>query len=158
MKMRPCQKVRHATRRIAEQHAESVRKRNGERLHAYVCNYCGGWHVGHNHKDPAFQENLDPAEVVMPFGHLKGWPLKKIPRSYLEWAAQVEPAKQPVVKYIRLYLAQTEPVAEPPKDCHTAPLKSKTIGSTPSFFVARVEGDGRRVKLRNWKRRGNSSN
>jgi len=44
---RPCQKLRHATRRLAEQHAESVRKRNGERLHAYVCNYCGGWHVGH---------------------------------------------------------------------------------------------------------------
>jgi hypothetical protein len=45
--VRRCQKLRHATRRLAEQHAESVRKRNGERLHAYVCNYCGGWHVGH---------------------------------------------------------------------------------------------------------------
>jgi hypothetical protein len=50
MKTQPCKKVRHATRRLAEKHPESVRKRNGERLHAYVCNYCGGWHVGHNYK------------------------------------------------------------------------------------------------------------
>jgi len=41
------EKLRHATRRLAEQHVENVRKRNGERLYPFVCRYRGGSHVGH---------------------------------------------------------------------------------------------------------------
>jgi uncharacterized protein (DUF3820 family) len=91
-----------------------------------------------------FSEN--PADVIMTFGQLKGWPLKKIPRSYLEWAADIE--NQPVVQLIKLYLEQTKAVPKPPKG----------IGSTPSLFIAPVEGSGRRVTVRKWKRRGGSSN
>jgi hypothetical protein len=33
-----------------------------------------------------FSENPEnPVDVIMTFGCLKGWPLKKIPRNYLEW-------------------------------------------------------------------------
>jgi hypothetical protein len=109
-------------------------------------------------KPVPFDEPENPADVIMTFGRQKGWPLKKIPRSYLEWAAQIDSESQTVVKYIRLYLAQVAAVPEPPKGCHTPPLKSKQIGSSPSLFIARVEGDGRRVKIRNWQRRGTSSN
>ena len=104
----------------------------------------------------AFEEDVDPAEVIMTFGCLKGQPLKKIPRSYLEWASNIE--NQPVVKYIRLYLEQTKAVPVPRKDCHTAPRLSNSIGSTHSLFIAPIEGSGRRVTLRKWQRRGKSSN
>src|ERR1700730_5909107 len=101
-----------------------------------------------------FYEN--PGDVIMTFGQLKGWPLKKIPRSYLEWAADIE--NQPIVQSIKLYLELTNPVPKPPKGRHIAPSTSNGIGSTPSLFIAPVEGSGRGVTVRKWKRRGGSSN
>lgn len=42
-------KVRHETQAIAIAEAMRLRRRHGlsERISAYGCQYCGGWHVGH---------------------------------------------------------------------------------------------------------------
>ena len=54
-KVRACHKVRHATRRLAEKHAEGLRKRTGSTCWPYVCEFCGGWHVGHTYKAPIYR-------------------------------------------------------------------------------------------------------
>ncbi|MEM8873642.1 MAG: hypothetical protein AAGD32_05220 [Planctomycetota bacterium] len=44
-------KVRHATRRSARKHARGLNQRQRKtgkyRVAAYRCDYCGGYHVGH---------------------------------------------------------------------------------------------------------------
>lgn len=59
-----CTKLAHETKRLALVHARSVRIRQGDRLHAYVCHRCGKWHVGHNHKAPVYKilKDLDRAD------------------------------------------------------------------------------------------------
>ncbi len=41
-------KIQHATEGAAWRHITGINRRNPQgRLHAYRCNFCGKWHVGH---------------------------------------------------------------------------------------------------------------
>jgi len=66
---KPCTKVRHETRRLAEIHCRSVRIRTGQHLNPYVCTHCGKWHVGHNHKAPVYRI-LNQLDKQTPKKHL----------------------------------------------------------------------------------------
>lgn len=44
-----CGKIRHSSERRAHAHILSLHENKGEPgpMNAYLCGYCGGWHVGH---------------------------------------------------------------------------------------------------------------
>lgn len=50
--IRPCTKVRHLDEASAERHRDGLKsrenKKTGNRLHVYACQFCLGWHVGHD--------------------------------------------------------------------------------------------------------------
>lgn len=43
-------KVRHETRRLAQDAADETRRKTGVAMDAYKCQYCEGFHVGHASK------------------------------------------------------------------------------------------------------------
>lgn len=40
-------KVRYATENAAKSAAYQLAQLHGERMNAYKCQFCGGWHAGH---------------------------------------------------------------------------------------------------------------
>ncbi|MBW3659768.1 MAG: hypothetical protein KY457_14100 [Actinobacteria bacterium] len=60
---RSCVRKRRVGLRTARRDARSLREQ-GERVHAYACNRCGGWHVGHEpvaHVSAPLRSDLDLA-------------------------------------------------------------------------------------------------
>ena len=58
-----CVSKRRVGHRTARRDARSLREQ-GERVHAYACNRCGGWHVGHEpvaHVSAPLRSDLDLA-------------------------------------------------------------------------------------------------
>lgn len=40
-------KVRHTSLEHADAHRHALSRLDGDRMSAYRCRFCGGWHVGH---------------------------------------------------------------------------------------------------------------
>ena len=46
--VRSCsRKLRYATKHIAHQVAKKARKKSGQEIREYRCDFCGGFHIGH---------------------------------------------------------------------------------------------------------------
>jgi len=43
----PGRKLRYATKHIAHQVAKKARKKSGQEIREYRCDFCGGFHIGH---------------------------------------------------------------------------------------------------------------
>jgi hypothetical protein len=59
-------KIRHATRGGAIAHLKSL---GNAQMHAYQCNYCKGWHIGHSNRPGKLQARFD--QLMGPDPNLK---------------------------------------------------------------------------------------